>query len=270
MKILTFFILLYTPLLSQTTFMNVLFSDVSYKNVDVDDITEISFNATGTEMTTTLSGGSNTDLLSTITEIAFDVNPKGNELPVELTNFYAQVSDNSITLFWQTATEVKNYGFQIERSVISNQLLEKEWVDIGFVEGHGNSNSLKEYSFIDVSPLNEAAEYRLKQIDTDGSFEYSKTITVELGIPTVYSLKQNYPNPFNPTTIIAYQIPKEGFVTLKVYDVLGREVSILVNENIHAGKFAIEFNSNRLSSGTYFYRLTSGEYTETIKMIVLK
>ena len=270
MKILTLLILSCTPLLSQTTYMNMFFSDTSCKNSDVNNITEIAFNAAGTEMTTTLSSGSSTDVLSDITEIIFEGSPEGDILPVELTNFYAQVSDNSITLFWQTATEVNNYGFQIQRSVISDQLSEKEWVDIGFAEGHGNSNSLKEYSFIDISPLNGAVEYRLKQMDTDGSYEHSKTITVELGIPTLYSLKQNYPNPFNPTTIIAYQIPKEGLVSLKVYDVLGREVSILVNENKDAGKYAVEFNSIRLTSGTYFYRLTSGSYTETIKMIILK
>jgi len=93
--------------------------------------------------------------------------------------------------------------------------------------------------------------------------------------PEEFKLYQNYPNPFNPATVIKYQIPKDGFVTLKVYDILGREVSVLVNEFKKSGIYSTSFsvksgNNNQLSSGLYFYKLTAGEFTEIRKMIVFK
>jgi hypothetical protein len=92
---------------------------------------------------------------------------------------------------------------------------------------------------------------------------------------TSYSLAQNYPNPFNSTTNIVYQIPDRGFITLKVYDILGREVAILVNEEKAVGSYEVQFNSHsvegrNLTSGIYFYRLKADEYSETKKMILLK
>jgi hypothetical protein len=89
-------------------------------------------------------------------------------------------------------------------------------------------------------------------------------------IPTVYKLNQNYPNPFNPSTIINYQIPEEGFVTLKIYDILGDEVKILVNENKSAGSYNIRLDASGLASGMYIYRLTAGNYVSTKKMLMIK
>ncbi len=265
MKTLILFLIFTTPLFSQTH-MNVLFSDDSYKNANIDEITEITFNEAGTEMTTTLSSGSSTDPLSDITEITFDGTGEGGGLPVELISFYADVMDGKITLYWATATEVNNYGFEIE----CNSNLEG-FSTIGFVEGHGNSNSPKEYSFVVTSVAERSRSYRLKQIDTDGSFEYSETITIELGVPTEYTLKQNYPNPFNPTTKIEYSLPQDGFVTLKVYTALGELVTTLVNEDQKAGNYMANFSkTNGLSSGIYIARMVSGNYSEIIKMILIK
>ena len=247
----------------------------TYKSADVDDITEITFSGDGTTMTTTTAtSGNSTDAVSGITEITFDGTDLGGGLPVELVSFYADVNDGIITLNWRTSTEVNNYGFDVERASFREDGTTpvQGWETLGFIEGHGNSNSPKEYSFIDTDKLSEAIHYRLKQIETDGSFEYSEAITVDpsADIPTDYALKQNYPNPFNPSTTITYQIPKDGFVTLKVYDVLGREVATLVNKTKQAGKYSVEFSSNQLSSGTYFYRLTSGDFTEINKMLMIK
>ena len=85
-----------------------------------------------------------------------------------------------------------------------------------------------------------------------------------------FFLSQNYPNPFNPVTTITYQIPQTGFVTLKVYDILGREVATLVNEEKPAGSYEVKFIGNGLTSGIYFYQLKAGDYSETKKMILLK
>jgi hypothetical protein len=113
-------------------------------------------------------------------------------------------------------------------------------------------------------------QYRLKQIDFNGQFEYSNMIEVDAGVPTQFALEQNYPNPFNPTTMIRYELPVASTVSLKVYDVLGREVATLVNERQEAGAYSVAFNANALSSGIYFYRLQAGNFISTKKMMLVK
>ncbi|MDP2303933.1 MAG: FG-GAP-like repeat-containing protein [Ignavibacteria bacterium] len=189
-------------------------------------------------------------------------------LPVELTSFSASIKNKAVNLAWQTATEVNNYGFEIERSVISGQL--SEWEKIGFVNGGGNSNSPKEYSFTDPSVTSGSYAYRLKQLDNDGKYEYSKEVEVDLGMLTEFSLQQNYPNPFNPETVISYQLPVSGNVSLKVFDMLGREVVTLVNEVQEAGMYDVSFNGKAFASGAYIYRFQSGNYVKINKMVLMK
>ena len=196
-------------------------------------------------------------------------------LPVELTTFSANNVDGKVELNWKTATEVNNYGFEIQRSEVSSQSSfdnsQSSFAKIGFVKGSGNSNSPKNYSFTDATPPSGNVQYRLKQIDNDGTCKYSSIITVN-SLPTRFSLEQNYPNPFNPTTTIQYSIPKTEFVTLKVYDELGREVTTLVNENKAAGSYSVQLSAvvNKLSSGIYIYRLQAGDYTIMKKLVLLK
>ena len=201
-------------------------------------------------------------------------------LPVELTTFTAHNTGDKVELQWNTATEVNNYGFEIQRSAISTQqsanaaadsrkLNAEGWEKIGFVKGSGNSNSPKNYSFIDDNPPSGTVEYRLKQIDNDGNFKYSQIVTVT-SLPKKYELWQNYPNPFNPTTTIQYAIPKAEHVTLKVYDELGKEVSTLVDENKEAGQYRVNFNGSNLASGIYYYRIAAGDFTEVKKLLLLK
>lgn len=191
-------------------------------------------------------------------------------LPVELTSFTAILHKNAVELNWTTATEVNNYGFEIERKFNSRQSVVYSWNKIGFVNGSGNSNSPKEYSFTDNTPTSGKYIYRLKQIDNDGKYEYSKEVEVDLGMPKEFSLSQNYPNPFNPETVISYQIPINSKVSLKVFDLLGREVATLVNEVKGAGKYDVTFNGNLFTSGIYFYTIQTENFMQTRKMILMK
>ncbi len=192
----------------------------------------------------------------------------GNALPVELQAFRGTVSDKNITLNWQTATEKNNYGFEVERKIYKTG----KWETLGFVNGHGNSNSTKNYSFVDDElPLTGKYYYRLKQMDTNGKYEYSAAIMFELNKPASYNLMQNYPNPFNPSTTITYQLPEDGRVKILIYDMLGRLIKELVNEEIEAGIHEVEFNANSLASGTYIYQLQAGgKVMINKKMLLLK
>ena len=196
-------------------------------------------------------------------------NPSNGPLPVELSSFSASIKQNSVELRWQTKTEVDNYGFEVERRVALTSS-DHQWTMIGFAEGNGNSNSPKDYSFIDKNAAGgNKLLYRLKQIDNDGNFEYSKEIEVEL-IPDKFELYQNYPNPFNPETTIKFALPKTSKVELSVYNLLGEKVATLINENKEAGYHIIQFNINNLSSGIYIYRLITTDFIKTMKMNFIK
>jgi|WetSurMetagenome_2_1015567.scaffolds.fasta_scaffold28477_1 hypothetical protein len=190
-------------------------------------------------------------------------------LPVELTSFSAVNKSDVVELNWNTATEVNNYGFEIERSQKSNVKSETEWTKIGFVKGNGNSNSIKDYSYVDNLINSGSFKYRLKQIDNDGTYKYSDEIEVNV-IPTEYELSQNYPNPFNPTTTIKYSLPRDSRVSLEVFNIVGEKVAELVNNFQPAGMYTISFNGSNLASGTYFYRLQAGDFTQINKLVLLK
>jgi hypothetical protein len=185
-------------------------------------------------------------------------------VPVELISFIARVSSGNITLNWSTSTETNNKGFEVEK------LFGSEWTGIGFVEGNGTTTEQKSYSFRDENLDAGNYKYRLKQIDFDGTFEYSNIVEADVKTPTEFELSQNYPNPFNPSTVISYQLPVSSNVTLKIYDILGNKISTLVNEEKSAGEYEITFNATGLPSGIYFYKLTSGEYNQSRKMLLIK
>ena len=186
-------------------------------------------------------------------------------IPVELTSFTAEAINDAVVLKWQTATETNNQGFEIERSLDNIN-----FNNIGFVPGFGTTTETKSYNYTDSEVSSGNYTYRLKQIDFDGSFEYSQEVEVQVTAPLVFTLEQNFPNPFNPSTVISYQLPVGGNVTLKVFDLLGCEVATLVNENKSAGKYEVEFNAENLHSGIYFYEFKAGEFIQTKKMILMK
>lgn len=199
-----------------------------------------------------------------------------NPLPVELTSFSAKIIGKTILLKWQTATEINNFGFEVERKIL-NQVQNDNtgWEKIGFVNGNGNSNSPKDYSFIDKNPDGVAEiKYRLKQIDNDGQFHYSDIININF-LTNDFELYQNYPNPFNPSTTISFKLPMAGNIILKVYDILGSEIETLVDEYKEAGGFSILFNSHSiLPSGVYIYKIEIINndllYTMNRKMTLIK
>jgi hypothetical protein len=187
-------------------------------------------------------------------------------LPVELITFSADVNSNSIRLSWATATEINNKGFNLERIKEGSN----DWINISFIEGKGTTSEKQFYTFVDENVTPGKYFYRLKQIDFDGSFEYSKEIEIEIGMPLEFALFQNYPNPFNPTTSIKYSVPSHQFTIIKVYDMLGNEVATLVNEQKSPGEYEVEFDGSSLSSGIYFYQIKSGNIIQTNKMVLMR
>ncbi len=186
-------------------------------------------------------------------------------IPVELTSFIASVSGKDVSLNWTTATEVNNSGFQIER-----KLGNSSWNKVGFVEGKGTTTEKSNYSFKDNVTFNGSVNYRLKQIDFDGSFKYSNVVEVNLSTPEKFELSQNYPNPFNPNTTIKYSVAAKSQVELNIYNILGSKVASIVNEIKEAGSYQVEFDASKLSSGVYFYELNAGNFSAKRKMILLK
>jgi len=179
-------------------------------------------------------------------------------LPVELTSFTSTVSNGKVNLSWNTATEVSNNGFQIERTLAG----QVSWAAVGFVKGSGNSNSTKHYSFTDNSVTSGKYNYRLKQIDNNGRYNYSNVINAEVTVPGTFALSQNYPNPFNPSTKIDYTLPVDSRVKIELYNVAGQKVGDLVNNEQAAGFYSINVSSNsfkNLTSGVYIYKMTAIE-----------
>ncbi len=199
-------------------------------------------------------------------------------LPVEMTTFTAVTTGSTAMLKWSTATEINNYGFEVERRVVSSQNPSNSssdwekiaWSCVGFVEGNGTSSSPHNYVFSDNTISSGTYAYRLKQVNNDGSFKYLQEAQVTIETPKVFALNQNFPNPFNPTTVISYQLPVTGYVSLKVYDMLGRKVATLVNEQKTAGSYLVTFDAHLLPSGVYFYNLQVERFKETKEMVLIK
>lgn len=190
-------------------------------------------------------------------------------LPVELNTFSHQVNNNNVTLNWSTSSEINNSGFDIERKVQNG-----DWSKIGFVKGIGNSSNTSSYSYSDNKLSSGSYTYRLKQIDFNGNFRhYELGINISIEIPDKFSLSQNYPNPFNPVTNINFSLPFDGKVNIELYDMTGRKVMSILNENVSAGNYTRSISASDLSSGVYIYRLNfSGgtNFTDSKRMVVIK
>lgn len=200
-------------------------------------------------------------------DLAVAFGPNSALLPVELASFTSSVNGNSTKLEWSTVNELNNSGFDIERKISGSN----EWKKISFVSGHGTTNNSQNYSYEDKNIVSGKYQYRLKQIDFNGNYEYfNLSNEIEIGVPKKFNLSQNYPNPFNPATKISFELPKTSKVKLSVYDITGKLASELVNGQREAGYYTIEFNGSSFASGMYFYRIEADEFTSTKKMILVK
>ena len=169
-----------------------------------------------------------------------------------------------MVLSWKTATEINNRGFEIERGANG------EFATIGFISGAGTTTQEQSYTFRDKQVATGLHNYRLKQIDLDGSYSYSNIVEVDVTTPFTFNLSQNYPNPFNPTTKISYSVPFDSKVAISVYSVTGEMVMELVNDNVSAGSYSVDFDGSNLASGMYIYKMTAGSFTQTNKMMLMK
>ena len=185
-------------------------------------------------------------------------------------NSFAETTDNrNVTMNWSTATELNNSSFQVERSNGS------AFEVVGFVAGHGTTSEVRNYSFVDQNVVSGSYSYRLKQVDFNGTFEYSNVIEVEVVGVKEFTLGQNYPNPFNPSTTINFSLAVDSKVSLKIFDVLGQEVATLLNGQLAAGNQTVSFDASSLNSGVYFYRIDASgvdgqKFYSTKKMILTK
>jgi len=245
--------------LSSTPFVNIalVLADITfYEDTSVADTTTYTYRVYAFKIS----------VVSNYSNLAQVITP----IPVELTSFTANVLNGQVQLYWETATEINNTGFSIQRSKDNNKFM-----DIGFIKGKGTTTTQSSYSYSDKSVLSGKYYYRLKQVDFDGSANYLKSVEVDLGLPKDYALEQNYPNPFNPSTTIRFALPINAKVTITLYNALGQEVANIFDGELNAGIHETNFNASNLSSGVYFYMLkvqgaNGSNFTSTKRMILMK
>ncbi|MBZ0198941.1 MAG: S8 family serine peptidase [Ignavibacteriaceae bacterium] len=205
------------------------------------------------------------------TTLTIPVNMEIVAIPVELTSLSADINRSDVTLHWSTATETNNKGFRVERQ---SSTIDGQWEELSFVNGKGTTTELSRYTFTDENLPMGKYTYRLKQVDFDGTFDYSPAVNVTVEAPKDYALHQNYPNPFNPSTTIEFTLPEKAEVVLELYNMLGEKVTQLINGTIEAGYRKFKLDASGFTSGTYIYRLTakgSGKtFMDVKKMLLIK
>jgi hypothetical protein len=210
--------------------------------------------------------------LSALGLMSFVKTLTGPLLPVELTSFVSNVNGRQVNLNWETKTEINSSKYEVERSLAASTT----WATVGTLQAAGTSNSPKKYSYTEKNLQAGKYQYRLKMIDNDGTFKYSKVVETEVSLPKSFEVSQNYPNPFNPTTKIDYQVPVDSKVVVEVYNITGQKVMELVNQEQSAGYYTVNFGSSNLSSGVYIYRVvasnkaTGDNFSSIKKMMLLK
>lgn len=231
-------------------------------------------NGSETTLNDNSTTGNNGTLYGGVTWVTSD-----SPLPVELVSFSGSASEKDIQLRWVTVSEVNNYGFEIQRMQTDRGFAAGtgEWDIAGFVPGHGNSNSEKRYLFSEKVPGNGIYTYRLKQIDTDGSFSYSASIQIRTGmLPEKFQVQQNFPNPFNPSTSLRFSLLAPSEVTIGLYTAAGELIADLVSSDFEAGSHLLNFNlaPYQLSSGVYFLKFNAvskqASHSDIIKISLLK
>lgn len=207
------------------------------------------------------AGSFNTNNTGGIFKFTGEIEP----VPVELTSFSASTSLSGINLTWETATEVNNLGFEVQRSLDNIS-----FATVAFIHGKGTTTERQTYTYLDKTTSEQKLYYRLKQVDLDGKFEFSNIIEVVFDLPLNFEMSQNFPNPFNPSTEIRFALPEAANVVLNVYNSQGELVQNLVNGVYSAGTHSTNFDAAKLNSGIYFYTIKAGNFTQTRKMMLLK
>jgi hypothetical protein len=248
----------------------------------------LNVNADEPSTTGVKEGGVNGDIVNFIAqigEIVYGLTPTGTwnsgtnqqlnlsstgVIPVELSSFTANVNNNSVNLYWTTESESNNFGFEIQRSKTNTNFNK-----IDFIQGHGTTSQPYSYEYKDSYLPAGKYFYRLKQIDTDGTSSLSKTLEITIFNPSKYKLLQNYPNPFNPSTIISFEIPENSKVTLSIFSINGHLVRELLKSFKAAGTHSCTWNGKdesgkTVSNGIYLYRISTGQFSQTRKMILAK
>jgi hypothetical protein len=226
---------------------------------------------TGSPTGTITSTNAFTNLTNTVFTLANNVGGT-NPLPVELSSFTASNNGRNVQLNWSTKTEKNSDRFEIQRSLAGSM----NWAVVGSVKAAVLSNSTKNYSYSDTKLQSGKYQYRLKMVDNNGSFAYSSVEAAEVAVPKDFSVSQNYPNPFNPSTKIDYQVPMDAKVVMEVYNIAGQKVIELVNQQMSAGYYTVDFGASKLSSGVYIYRVVASDiatghnFSSVKKMMLLK
>lgn len=249
---------------------------INYLNADVTGTESLIYFAKYDAGVWTLLGQPNTSTnaftTAGLTSFSTFTGGESGALPVQLQSLYYTVSGRNATINWKTASENNNKGFEVMRASVNKNGSSENYSTLGFVNGNGTTSESKSYSFTDKNLNTGKYKYRLKQTDNNGNFEYyDLNGFVEIGTPNKYAVSQNYPNPFNPTTKIDFELPADSKISLVVYDISGREVAKLLNNEFRtAGYHTAEFSGSKISSGIYFYRLTSDNFSITKKMTLVK
>jgi len=191
-------------------------------------------------------------------------------VPVELTAFTTENVEGDVMIKWQTATEINNSGFEIQKSEMSNINGQAEWEKVTFVDGRGTTAEVTNYTYNDKVVKPATYFYRLKQIDFDGTISYSEEIKIDVNGPTEFALMQNYPNPFNPATTIKFTLPVKLDIVIAVYNSIGERVAEIFKGEMEEGYHEVKFDAANLSSGVYFYRFESKQFVDVKKMLLAK
>jgi hypothetical protein len=198
-------------------------------------------------------------------------------VPIRLSSFSVTPvpQQGAVLVEWKTLSETDNYGFLIEKAPAGGQAQFAE-IPASFTAGQGTTQVPHTYAFLDREAQNGPWSYRLRQIDLDGSVHFSEAVTIAIltgvvkEMPAVFALRQNYPNPFNPATVVSGESPVASHVRIVVYDVLGREAVVLMDEQRDAGAFEVKWNAQNFASGVYVCRMEAGSFVKTMSMILAK
>jgi hypothetical protein len=197
-------------------------------------------------------------------------------LPVQMTNLSAQAtSREGVILNWTTESETNSAGFHVWRGESENAINLR--VTSVLIPNHGNSSSRNEYTFTDRDAHGETFWYKIEEVSLDGQSQFIGPITVEaaMPLPEQFSVSRNYPNPFNPETTIHYELPEDASVSVRVFDLMGREVKTLTDVQMSAGRYDAKWDGtnqfgNAVSSGMYFIRVQAGEFSAVRKMTLMR